>query len=158
MPSTPVSPVPSPTTPVAFASFTAHSTVLALQQECENLLTQAEAAVRQKELAQRREAVTVRLSAAMAARDIVLIAAIRREEAALERDRTGFVLSEEDLGALLSSLRDVEDRIFTFSLECDVDTLDDVAELQQAVRSKIDALLSSPTGMHLFHILLHYER
>lgn len=101
------------------------------------------------------QAVTARLSAAHAARDITLIANITREKAALAKEREAAArwstLSEEDTRALPGKMRDLEDRLFDLSLqltqapECDVDMLDQVAELQRSVREALETLAPAPT-------------
>jgi hypothetical protein len=114
----------------------------ALQLEGAALQQQAALAAQRKDLAQRAEAIMTKLSAAKASRDIALIASIRREEAVLEQERRTLTLSEEECCALPDKIRDLEDRLLDFALECDVDTLDRVAELQLSVRQALDALVT----------------
>lgn len=85
----------------------------------------------------------------MKLRNVALIASIKREETALSQEKKALGLAEGDCPSLPDKLRELEDRVFAFSLElseapeCDVDILDLVAKLHISVRLALDSLKES---------------
>lgn len=122
-------------------------TIGALQEECARLLQQAPAAVQRRELTRRMGDVNTRLISAKANRSAVaVIASITREKATLTQALKDVTLSEEECRALPDGLRELDNRLFEFSVELseasdfDMDTIDEVAKMQEDVKASLSAL------------------
>jgi hypothetical protein len=83
---------------------------------------------------------------------VTVIASITREKAMLTQALQGIILSEYECRALPKRMRELEDRLFDFSVElseapeCDLATMDEVAKMQEAVTAALSAFRLDESG------------